>query len=153
MHSLHVNNTMRDKIVCMACTACKDASRNSTSYFAVRIGKAFTNHFAQAGYNVILLLSLHASLGFGSIHIHMQSTPRNYKTEELTINKIPVTHLTITGVLAEQVSSLSRKLGVSLAGLQERDLPSFVSLTLDGKRGMQQVCCFEAYICQFYFFF
>ena len=69
----------------------------------------------------------------------------NYRTADpqLMINKLPVEQLTIVGVLAEQASKIARKLNVNLSGLVPRDLPGAVGLTLDGRRGEQQVSCFE----------
>ena len=56
----------------------------------------------------------------------------NYKTDNLEINEIPVTCLTIVGVLVEVLFAKSRKSRLNFSGLQTKDLPATLALTIDG---------------------
>ena len=73
----------------------------------------------------------------------MAAAPINYREEHLEINKLEVEQLTVVGVLVEQAMKIARDKGVSLSGLEPRDLPGSVELKLDGYRGAKAVCCFE----------
>ena len=73
----------------------------------------------------------------------MASAPINYREEDLEINGLEVEQLTVVGVLVERAMKIARDKGLSLSGLEPRDLPGSVELKLDGYRDAKPVCCFE----------
>ena len=69
----------------------------------------------------------------------------NYATAQprLVVNKLLVEQLTIVGLLVEQVSNIARVKRIHVVWLVEADLPGYFELSLDGKRCVHKVVCFE----------
>ena len=68
----------------------------------------------------------------------------DYKSGTLYINGIVVNALTVVGVLVELMFQISSRQCINFPAFEERDLPDWVLLNLDGHRGEKKVLCYDA---------